>query len=1408
MLKDTLKNFTGGMNQDLDKGALPKDSYLEARNFRVVTSEGLSSGSLENIQGIKVIHDSWTGDNFNYNGTDSIPSGQRICGSVQMRDTIVLFTTSNTGLTPSGGRSIIYKATVNKDTEVLTSLEIVYDDNANNSTGTLNFSIDNRIKAVARYETPDIQKVYWTDTYNHVRYIDIAKYNTTDGLVKTGANFYMEPDLLEFIPEMDLNKPYLTDMITGTLTAGTVQYAYQYFRYNGSETVFSPLSNTIHIVTADDRLGSAQYRGESDPDKITGKGCEITIDLDNSDKYNKIRIIRIHYRSFGAVPTITIIEERDIDATMSDVIVRDIGSSILGELTLDEFNLSNTELFSCEDIEIKENRLFAANIKEDEHFDITTWDARAVRFKQDPLAVVGGVTSEISVEDGVDSCAITYLDNDTVTVTLPNFPTLLSIPVDRTVTDVTAITFTTPVDPVVTGFYDIGGPPIAFSSTVAQTTIAAISYGGNTLSFTVSTSGTDYFAGGIPNINSCIITDLVFTYDYDTTVPLAKVYSSGGTPIEIDEPTVDTIAAWNTAGWTGYTEKHDGINYYNDPDNDYTAAEKYVYQSDGSTLGAEGPNIKISFTTEEMVLDGTPGDVPYSSPAENTATNKSFKSFASPFKSGKRSWQRDETYRLYVVFFNDRGLPSIPKWVCDLRMPSLHEAAYSRLCAVSGGNVITDILYPVVEFKSFPTDVISAQILRVARGSSDRSIITQGLIIPTDTGVPGPRPATISTAIDEELVLKLVSPEININKNISLSTSDHLDYLGRYSTVQTALGGWGDYNHYKAEAFTETVKAAADISEIIDIKYVTPSFTSTPVSSLTYINGLPEIALAESYLGCSGLAFTQLATGGWTADGKTYGLVNYKRNVFLSQYGGISYNQRIGNIAIPASDIITTTAVEHTCYNGDTFINYFDVANILFDLTRTDSKSRNDIIAFPVESSINCDLEHGYSFNSNNYFTYSVNGFLSQELVGKWENNSGTIFEQPKSRYQYNSVYSQDSTTKYYININTENIQDTHFDCIVRASGVKYNGEVSDSWTKFGVNETIEVNSEHGEIKALCNFNDKLLFWQENAFGVLSVNDRSLIQDNLTSKLALGVGGVLDRYDYLSTKVGINDKESIVRSQPSVYWYYDKDTSIYRFVQGIENVSKNKGMYSWFKSKHDDAYIVHGIYDRLFNEVIYTLYKPTDHTGYTIAYSEQVEKYTSFYDFVPSRYIGYNDGYLSVKYVGDTALRDYMFLHNSEIKPRAMFYSFTKPAIADTINTYDSDIQLLFNEDYLYTKVFDNLYYISNAINSTDTEVYNTTFDSLRAWNDYQNTHYISLVYQTNLERRERTWAIAIPRNAINTNYTSSPDIFDPANISATREFGERMRDKYLITELSYNNDLGYKFIVPFIGMKYRLSYR
>ena len=129
-----------------------------------------------------------------------------------------------------------------------------------------------------------------------------------------------------------------------------------------------------------------------------------------------------------------------------------------------------------------------------------------------------------------------------------------------------------------------------YGGTVYNTTVDALvsgaSYnaGTDTLTFNVSGLYSNLFAG-IPSIWTS--TELyrtpaylaTFRYDYTATAdPVidSRPYDTGLGETVILAPSSDTPAEWDTAGWENYTADHDGINRYNDTDNDEDVSEKDI----------------------------------------------------------------------------------------------------------------------------------------------------------------------------------------------------------------------------------------------------------------------------------------------------------------------------------------------------------------------------------------------------------------------------------------------------------------------------------------------------------------------------------------------------------------------------------------------------------------------------------------------------------------------------------------------------------------------------------------------------------------------------------------------------------------------------------------------------------------
>lgn len=220
-------------------------------------------------------------------------------------------------------------------------------------------------------------------------------------------------------------------------------------------------------------------------------------------------------------------------------------------------------------------------------------------------------------------------------------------------------------------------------------------------------------------------------------------------------------------------------------------------------------------------------------------------------------------------------------------------------------------------------------------------------------------------------------------------------------------------------------------------------------------------------------------------------------------------------------------------FDGDTYIGPFEytsahkVSNRAIGLLTT----MNVQYAIPVESSINMYIDHGYKFSRN---TNNVNVSWIQEEPA----NVDGVFKQQTPQYLYNTAYSLTKTIgqKYStISYDTKDKQFYPYRC--RYSEKKENGELEDSWQNFKAANYIDVDPNYGKITGLKRFKNNLMFWQEKSFGAFSVNERTAVTDNNNHEVLLGSGGLLSRYDYISTTSGLEDNAfAYAITTQSLYW--------------------------------------------------------------------------------------------------------------------------------------------------------------------------------------------------------------------------------------------------------------------------------
>ena len=500
-------------------------------------------------------------------------------------------------------------------------------------------------------------------------------------------------------------------------------------------------------------------------------------------------------------------------------------------------------------------------------------------------------------------------------------------------------------------------------------------------------------------------------------------------------------------------------------------------------------------------------------------------------------------------------------------------------------------------------------------------------------------------------------------------------------------------------------------------------------------------------------------------------LVNLRK--ITIPYGGLDYNSRLNTEYISTSFVydVSGQTVDATVFGGDTFmgINEYIVQHWYYSKEDPEGSEEGDpkgqkaqiVVYYPSESSINLSLVNGSSFfryaNTSNY-PYN----LSLEPVTKPDG-----FTQDKPLYTYNSAYSREPDSRLFVSKGKYTEDNKNIDFRVMYSEAKTNDEISDNWLKFKEANYLDVDTRYGSINNMKLFNNNLYFWQDDSFGVLSVNQRSLITDNNIGSLVLGKGDVLDRYDYITTSNG--SKKDVIYNNvitPSTMFWYDHDRGeILSFSNQLSTISKEKKVQSLFNQNKDKIKDdIKTLYNKKYNEVSF-MFNMTDNTFKHLVYNEQMQAFSSFYTYNPDWFIDLKDNYYTIK-------------DNNIHKVNKGLYNKFYNGIDNT------KITNIVNDDPLYTKVFDNI--------ETSGNIELNNFFSVNFKTKTQDSLNIS---ESDVKLREDNYRFYIPRS--NETITTDSQLFPTYN--------DRIRGKYLKSFFNFkpiNSDLN----IPFIKTSYRIS--
>lgn len=1491
--------FNQGMKKDLAKNIFKPDTYYHAENFSLITEKGLSTGNLRTTKGNKEFFElpdcsnvvsvskaqngnsqiSIQGQiftiNFSVDNWLSILSSQinansilqnlgitsaysntqvvvyslldnnfdlitsnitatftsnpgngvvnnsylnavvnsRMIGWSIIRDEIYILSTTETSASSVDSQGQIWKVTYDKFVNT-SSISLIYH-------GRLNFSLAHPIAnpgmIVGNYENDLNKNLYFTDNYNNPKKINVGDVNL---MASTVFELNLAPNVITGISTIQ------EILGSGSLKLGNYAVSYKLSNVSNSTTSYFPQSNYIPILQASDTSGVLTY--QTSPDLTVTANKSLSCKIFNVDtSFDRIIPVIIYKSSPAALPIITELTSQPIPGN-GEFSFTYSGTEVGVDVTIQDYFANNLNFDTVKTIQAKNNILFFGNVKYSD-FDIPdSFDTRAYRFNKNQR-------SELTNSQG------------TLEYTL-NGPT----PVYTSVLlDADAIQ-----DP------EIKQAPYSYDNFLYQADGVTIGGSGPNISYRFETYD-----------NNAAIKDNPYKISLDTNVLSTQV----------DKLVPYAVPANSTLS----------IDLDQDPLTKYDSVD-----NNGALDNATSPYHQYQL----------------------------------------KGYQRDEVYRFGIVFLSKRGETSYAHWIADIRMPSIWmpsqdpgKPANNRdefsfpSSSFLGNNWYGNNLQIIfdVDVTTIKDRIDGYKIVRLQRKDSDKTILGQGVLMPViqdgidaytiengnyyydvTTGIPG---KTYSNNF-----CTFASPEFLFKSAISFAADDQIDILGNLNVsgfgnmkdsalVNVPLGFY--FKNYGIEN-----GGSAKNQLPIDLNGSSKLFIGfggyqTTLNGQVIRNTSNIITSAFSYggqrivVGANFLAHYGTPIGAtWQDvlfdDGITSGnsgqfyLANYRRSN-TNQYGGNSFSDRsqceyISTGHYRKTDNFTTFYTE-TVFGGDVQISVFDYVNSFKNNLRLGSyaSARFAGFLFPVECTFPIQLA------DNSYETT----FNKGKPFGAFATNFSRIESQ--QGFGLNFDFFVENNSQIYLAKPNPYVSTNKYDVRVHRSAPKTNGELVDSWGIFDESNYIDIDTIQGSLNQLIVHQDKLVAWQNQGICLLSVNERSVTQDN-AGALQLAQGGVLTRYDYISKVIGSQHQFGFTLSQDSVYFFDINTKNIYKLTQATpECITVSKSMSSYLNENlngllqvSDNPYLNKGVtatYDFHYNEAIMTFKDTTfsntskatissigpedpsthlstvtfdfgrvpkpsciarDNTilvsmtvngveiletgvvtavssgsiistvflntqlsfadvivniscsqerSFTLAYNDYIDAFTTFYSFTPSVYINDQKNIISP----DTTLNKF-WLHDNG--PYGSYY--------DTV--YPSKLTLLLNESPTETKVFDNYQFLTEVVDeTTNVNVIDKTFDTIRLYNDYQNSDFQTLPLDNTkitARRVERNWNVSNIRNRV-LYTTAYPDIFtdlSPTDIL----FAERFRDKYLFVDLEYSNLDNFRLVVNSFSTDIRKSAR
>ncbi len=1315
-MKQTKYTFRGA-NRDVTKSKHPTEYYFDAEHIRVLATDSQSTGSVTNEKGNVQLFDlgtisvntstnviTYTGGTKVYtNGTDidvQISSGdmqavsgvQKIIGHAEGRDSIFFISTDD-----NGGDAIWEMQGVLENNY---TLNLLYYRN-------MNLSTNNPVQIIYNYENEDLQKIYWVDGVNQIRTINIKDPDLIDVPLNT----------INFVGDFDLSQATIDSISTGgNQTAGMVQYTYNLYRLNSSQTKTAPLSELVPL-TRGDGLGGGDVNEQVSSTPV------VSID-DIDDQFTFIRVYAIRYTSFNVTPQIELIDEREL-GNQTSITIFDDGSNI-GSLSLEEFLFLGSDPIIPEHIVTKDNVLFPVNITESNFLIPDEFDMRAYGF---PIS--NNITS---VNDNVRAAGNAII-GDILTLNGTDF----SVPINHDAVNLDYDIRRYQANSTIEGGegkylkYEFvrkaaNGKVKVFKD--AEIYRIGIEFYNKLGQVSLSKWIADFKAptGNLSNLVNTISVTLkpeFYTFLNGYTFASENDRPVGYRIIRADRTESDkTIISQGAVTGMIFQVKGDEARNFGQFTNitnrrsfqdgalklpSYITRNFQKIPNSGDNNGALQENKHLEWLNDDNPAFDEGGEI-YTVTNDNNKISQTFQhtkmmQMHSPevLFDIVNSYPADvELRNLGIIVNNQNGVFAEERFV---------ETGLEKF----GGRTLGGLNPKRIDTSNFIENNNFRNVFDTPEGGASNN---DNRFIGPSGGGPE------LTMCFYQYYRQFTSFQNDANRNVNpIYGSPEVTDRGGESRFYN-----GDTRYNYTNSLTPFSSDPEDDCDTCDPISSINSFASR---NTTFVLGNASDS-TDNRLALEDL-YDQTSLGNPTsillAEIKREDKFTYLGGI----YGGNSFEDKKRSTYIQCGEYTDiNTATVQIDNPGDTFVQTFRFLRI----AKTDTEvldhrqaQISEIIQFPVETTV--DLESRYDISIN-----------------AWD---GRFQPQEDEYHGYNRVYSQQPNLVVNTDIDFNQRIVENFDTRVTATRTKIPNEEIDSWTDILVNEFQDLDGKYGPINGVLNYKDEIFTFQDEAIAKLIINPRVQVQGSNGIDVELGRGTLLYDYDYITTTSGARNKWAIIEGKKGFYYYDLLNKGLFRYPDNVlVSLSDAKGMHTYFNNNfvhsdlvQDNPVLFKGAVmgaDIYNNDIWLTLHQGDQ--SLTRVYNELQDEFVDSKLYYPVWYVNKAENLFAT--TDTTIWEQYAGPYNNYFG-----------------QNISSKVILQLNPAVDLDTIFHNIFYRSEVYLS-DIDQPDSTLTHIRGYSEYQDSGRIPLVLSRNgnLRRKFRQWRADIPREAGTRNKLRNPWIF------------------------------------------------